>query len=66
MQRDENVTEERHLPKRKKDERDRNHFIIGALIGGLATYILSRNNLLLTMVGSIVAGILATKFWDRH
>jgi hypothetical protein len=42
-------------------DRKQNLFIVGALIGGAVTYILSGNNVFWTVIGALVTGYVASR-----
>ncbi|MGA3108624.1 MAG: hypothetical protein ABSD99_04085 [Candidatus Bathyarchaeia archaeon] len=47
-----------------KAERRRNHFIIGALVAGVAVYALLGQNVVWAALAALVVGFLAQQFWD--
>jgi uncharacterized protein YcfJ len=42
-------------------DRKQNLFIVGALVGGAVTYIVSGNNVFWTVIGALVAGYIASR-----
>jgi len=48
------------MPSREKQQ---NHFIIGAVIGGVAAYVCTQGNIASTIFVAVVVGIAAAIFW---
>ncbi|MGD0690178.1 MAG: hypothetical protein ABSA50_10450 [Candidatus Bathyarchaeia archaeon] len=45
-------------------ERQRNHFIIGAIVAGVMIYVFLGQNVVWAALGAIAGGLVAQQFWD--
>jgi hypothetical protein len=52
------------VSKSNKAERQRNHFIIGALVAGVLVYVLLGQNIAYAAIAAVAGGLLAQQFWD--